>query len=125
MYKYYNPNPGNKNTGDCTVRAITKALDRTWENVYTALCAKGYEMKEMPDSNAVWGAYLIDCGFRRHILPETCPFCYSISQFAEDHPNGTYIVGTGTHVVCVCDGDIYDSWDSSDKYPVYYFVKEN
>lgn len=125
MYKYFNPNPEGKNTGDCTVRAISKALDRTWENVYTALCAKGYEMKEMPDSNAVWGAFLTDCGFRRRALPETCPFCYSISQFAEDHPNGTYVVGTGTHVVCVCDGDIYDSWDSSDKYPVYYFVKEN
>ena len=124
MYKYFNPNPEGKNTGDCTVRAISKALGRTWENVYTALCAKGYEMSEMPDTNTVWGAYLIDCGFRRHILPETCPFCYTMADFAEEHPEGTFICGTGTHVVCICDGVIWDSFDSSDKAVLYYFSKE-
>jgi len=28
MYKFYNPNPlGRLNAGDCTIRAISKALD--------------------------------------------------------------------------------------------------
>lgn len=126
MYKHFNNNPQGKNTGDCTVRAISQALNRDWYSVYTSLCAKGYEMAEMPDSNAVWGAYLIDCGFKMHIIPETCSFCYRLSDFADEHRDGTYIVGTGTHVVCIKDGGIIsDSWDSSDTFPVYYFAKED
>lgn len=27
MWKYYNPNPVGKKTGDCSVRAVAKALD--------------------------------------------------------------------------------------------------
>ncbi len=124
MFEYYNENPKEKNVGDCTVRAICKATGEPWGAIYAKLCAKGYEMADMPDSNAVWGAYLAEEGYKRHILPNTCPACYTVSDFAEDHKEGTYIVGTGTHVVCVKDGCIFDSWNSSDKVPVYYFSKE-
>ena len=36
-YKYYNPNPVGRSVGDCTVRAIAKALDQTWEETYVGL----------------------------------------------------------------------------------------
>lgn len=29
-YTHYNPNPAQKSVGDCTVRAISKALDQSW-----------------------------------------------------------------------------------------------
>lgn len=123
MHKHYNCNPKQKNVGDCTVRALSMALARSWECVYTALCAKGYDMCDMPDSNAVWGAYLQDCGYKRHIIPDYYPPNYTIADFAAEHQNGTYIVGTGTHVVCIRDGIIYDTWDSAQKIPIFYFVK--
>lgn len=123
MYKNYNCNSAGKYVGDCTVRALSMALDKPWETVYTSLCAKGYDMCDMPDSNAVWGAFLQDCGYNRHIIPDYYSPCYTISDFAAEHQNGTYIVGTGTHVVCVRDGDIYDTWDCSHKIPIFYFVK--
>ena len=53
-----------------------------------------------------------------------CPDCYTIEQFAEDHPDGVYVVGTGEHVVTVMNGQILDAWDSSDEIPVYYWLKE-
>lgn len=121
MYQHFNENPLHKNVGDCVVRAISKALNRSWDSIYTALCVKGYEMCDLPSSNAVWGAYLLDCGFSRHILPEIC----TIAEFAENHTEGTFILATGSHVVCVSDGGIiYDSWDSSAEVPTYYYTKE-
>lgn len=120
MYIYYNPNPIGAKTNDCTIRAISKATDKTWTDVYVGLFIKGYSMKDMPASNAVWSAYLIDNGFRRYTLP-TCPDCYTVREFSKDYPDGVYVLGTGTHAVAVIDGDYYDTWDSGDEIPIYYF----
>lgn len=34
MYIYYNPNPDYLLTNDCTVRAVSKVLDMSWQEVY-------------------------------------------------------------------------------------------
>lgn len=125
MYVYYNNNPKNKKVGDCVVRAISAALGQPWEQTYTDLCAYGYDMRDLPNSNPVWAAYLRSKGLKRYIIPDTCPDCYSIEDFSVDFPQGTYIVATGTHVVCVKDSKILDNWDSSGEIPTYYFVKES
>ena len=82
-------------------------------------------MKELPSQNNVWGAYLRNIGYTRHIIPDTCPDCYTVRNFSKDHPQGRYILGTGSHVVAVIDGNYYDTWDSGDEIPIYYFEKEN
>ena len=122
-YSFYNPNPSKKFVGDCTVRAISKILDQTWENTYTDLCSCGYEMKDMPSANAVWGSYLRSRGFRRYAIPMTCSDCYNIRDFCIENPNGKYVLATGTHVVAVEDGVYYDSWDSGNEVPIYYWRK--
>lgn len=121
MYKFFNPNPAGKRANDCTIRAITKATGQTWPDVYVGMFIKGYEMKDMPASNAVWSAYLIDRGFIREAIPNTCPDCYTVKDFADDHTEGVYVLGTGSHAIAVIDGDYYDSWDSGDEIPIYYF----
>lgn len=78
---------------------------------------------DMPNSNSVWESYLKSKGYKKHIIPDTCPNCYTIGQFAEDNPNGTYIVATGTHAVCVENGKVKDNWDSTNEVPTYYFEK--
>jgi len=88
------------------------------------LCVQGLLMADMPSSNAVWGAYLAGKGYRYYAVAKICPFNYTIKSFCKDHTKGTYIVGTGTHVVCMRDGDYLDSWDSGDKTPIYYFTRE-
>ena len=117
MFNYYNPNPANRKVGDCAVRAIAKALNTTWEQAYIILSTKGYEMCDMPSANSVWGAVLKDNGFIRAAVPNYCPECYTIKDFCLENPIGVYILGTGSHVVAVEDGEYYDAWDSGNEIP--------
>lgn len=119
-----NPNPNNNHTGDCVIRAISIAENKDWDDVYVELMVKGYAMKDMIESNELWNSYLHKLGYKRYIIPDTCPDCYSVREFAMDHPEGTYILGTGTHAVTVIDGDYYDTWDSGHRVPIYYWKKE-
>lgn len=122
-YVYCNPNPVGKIVGDCVIRAIAVATNQSWGNVYINIVEKGISMYDMPSSNNVWGAYLKDLGFVKSIIPDTCPECYSVRDFARDNPHGVFILGTGTHVVTVIDGNYYDTWDSGDETPIYYFKR--
>lgn len=122
-YEFYNPNPAHKRVGDCTVRAISKALDQSWETTFLGIVLQSLIMFDMPSANAVWGAYLKNKGFTRQIIPDTCPDCYTVSDFAADHPRGTYILALSKHVVCVQDGILYDSWDSREEVPLYYWER--
>lgn len=119
-----NPNPQGLNVGDCAIRAISIATDKPWNDVYSGVCLHGLLLSDMPSSNRVWGDYLEENGFKLHLIPDSCPECYTIKDFCREYPKGTYIVGTGRHVVCVKDGNLMDTWDSSSERPLYYFKKE-
>ena len=122
-FKNFNPNPANNLVIDCTVRAISKATEQSWDDTYIGLVVEGYVIKDMPNSNRVWGQYVKRLGFKKFSLPNTCPDCYSVKQFCEDHPRGTFLLATGNHVVAVVNGDYYDTWDSGDEIPVYFWTK--
>ena len=122
-FVYHNENPENIQTEDCVIRALALFFGDSWENIYTDLSMQGFFMHSMPSSNNVWGHYLRQNGFNRINLPDTCPHCYTIKDFARDHPYGTYLVGTGKHVVTIVDGNYYDTWDSGNEIPIYYWEK--
>lgn len=123
-YKYYNPNPLNKSVEDCTVRAISKAFDISWNQADVELFSYGFSMKDVQNSSAVFAAFLREQGYMLYGLPLSCPNCYTIRDFCNEFPSGTYIVATGSHVVTVIDGDYYDAWDSGNEVPAYFWTKE-
>lgn len=125
MWMPYNANPAGKMVGDCTIRAIAKATGKPWDEVYAGTALEGYIAGDMPSANHVWGAYLKRCGFKRQIMPDDCPDYYTVADFAADNPNGTYVLAISGHVVCVIDGDWYDTWDSGAEVPIYYWIKES
>ena len=124
MWKYYNPNPRKKIVGDCVIRAVSLALGETWDDVYSDICIKGFILKDMASSDAVWTSYLRGKGFRVRVLPDTCPACYTVRDFCEDHPRGTYLLKANNHVVTAIDGSYYDTWDSGDEVVIFYYTKE-
>lgn len=122
-YIYYNPNPLKLSVGDCVIRAISLILNKSWEQTYIELTDLGFTMYDMPSSNRVWSELLKDYGFIRKIIPNTCPDCYTVKDFCYDNPFGEFVLGTGEHVVAVRDGNYFDSWDSGNEIPIYYFER--
>lgn len=123
-FRSFNPNPRAAKVGDCAVRAVAKALGISWYEAYTLLAVEGLEQCDMPSANNVWGALLRKNGFRRAAIPAECPDCYTVRDFIREYTAGTYVVALKNHVVTVCDGELYDTWNSMDENPIYFWRRE-
>ena len=124
MYIYRNLNPYNKHAGDCVIRALANVMDMDWVDVYDDVTRMGKILKDMPSSNNVWGAYLKQNGYKRHIIPNTCPDCYTVKDFCRDNARGKFILYIDGHVVSVINGNYYDTYDSGDEIPLFYWSEE-
>ena len=122
LHKFYNPNPHKNRVDDCTARAICKATGKSWDDIYLYLCAFGFADKDYPSANSVWGKYLRSQGFRRYLIDDALED-YTVEDFCRDHPKGTYILAIDGHVVCVVDGFYYDSWNSGQEIPIFYWTR--
>lgn len=122
FYRQFNANPFKKRVGDCVIRAISTLLDQTWEKTYVDLCLQGFMVGDLPNSNAIFGAYLRHKGFKRSTI-EDCPDCYTVEDFCRDHPHGRYLLAIDGHVVAVKNGRYFDSFDSGSEIPIYYWYK--
>ena len=124
-YIEYNPNPVGRRVGDCSVRAIAKALNMGWESAYIALVINGLQMGDMPSSDSVWGSVLRQHGFKRMPLPNDCPVCFTVQDFCEEYTDGgVYVLGTGGHVVTAISGSYFDAWDSGSEVIQVVWYKE-
>ena len=122
-WKQFNPNPSARRVGDCVIRAICKALDLDWEAAFSGVMVKACQLSDMPSANVVWGAYLREHGFHRSIVDDHGQYVYTVDDFCRDHPVGTYILAIDGHVVCVQDGYYWDTWDSGQEIPIYYWER--
>ena len=126
MWIKFQNNPTGRSVGDCSVRAISKALNISWEQAFDLLAENAYQMGDMPSADAVWGSVLRQHGFYRKAIPNTCPDCYTAEDFSRAHTYGVFVLGFGGHVATVKDGNIYDSWDSSREIPQFvWYQKED
>lgn len=124
MFIEYNNNPVGRRVGDCAVRAVSKALNTSWEAAYLMLAINGLQMGDVMSGNDVIAATLRKNGFRKANVPNTCPDCFTVKDFVELNPTGTFVLGTGTHVVAIDGGQHFDTWDSSDE-PILYVWYED
>ena len=122
MWIEANPNPAKKQVPDCVIRAICIALNKPWlevsDELYYQFARREYSVT--CDDN-IWGHYLYSLGFEPFLLPFTCPKCVTVNEFTKMYPKGIYIIGTGKHAVAVIDGNYYDSWDSGNEIPSFFW----
>ena len=124
MYIQYNPNPINGNAKDCVIRALTIAVGKNWFRVYDELSELGRSRGTWGCYSTVWEPYLRKHNFKKRSIPDYCPDCYTFKDFAKDHPRGVYVIASESHVAVIEDGNLYDSWDSSDEIPEFYYFEE-
>lgn len=125
MWIEYQPNPVRTDgVGDCSVRAVSKALGITWEQAYARLTLNGFLMGDVMNANYVIGSVLRTNGFKRKSIPDECPECFTVKDFCNQYQVGIYVVFSQDNVATVINGDLYDSWDSSNNIPQFYWYKE-
>ena len=121
MWIKANPNPAKKEVPDCVIRAICIALNKPWLEVSDELYAVARKDFSITSDDQVWGHYLYLHGFEPFLLPMACPKCTTVYEFTKMYPKGIYIIGTGNHAVAVIDGNYYDSWDSGEQIPSFFW----
>ena len=128
-YKYYQPNDLDLQDkyGDCTIRALSKALDVSWLEAFDKtipLCRK-YQVSNVFDAPAnIRKEFLDQLGFDYHgISNKRGVRRPTVAEFAKKHKKGRYICNVAGHEVAVVDGNYYDTWDSGRKCLYGYFEK--
>ena len=95
MYNYYNANPLNQNVADCTVRAISVAEGKTWDETYEELSKLAQNEGILIDDVDFIENYL-DKRYRRQ-----CHYSKTVGEFVEEHPRGVYLVTMQSHITVV------------------------
>ena len=115
-YEKFNNNPKNKITADCVIRAISKGLNKRWEDVFEDLVVIARKLKSVPTATEVYTEYLKDY--------ETIPVMYdspigrkryTIGQITLLKWEGVYIIKIAKHLTTIYEGTIYDIWDCGGK----------
>lgn len=126
-FKAYNANSRDNNVGDCVVRTLSLAYGIDYDIVRAELNKIKRDVREDTYKIArVYSRFIHSHGLASSGEVSTYGFHNgkpTLSEFADKFPRGIYIVtcskhsqGPTTHIVCIIDGDIWDSWDSSSWY---------
>lgn len=114
MFCFYNANPMGRRVNDCTIRAISRATGRSWDETYRELSLYAQALAVMPDD-----VFYIDAYLNEHF--EKIFLCkrnnkLTVGDFIERNPYGTYLITMNGHITCVEDGVIYDTFNPSDRF---------
>lgn len=112
MYKYYNANPFGRHVNDCTVRAISLATKRSWDETF----------QELSDFARKQGITFSEVEFINDYLSDRYEcYCFTddiikLQDFLDLNLPGRWLVTMNGHITCVIDGICYDTFDPSNRY---------
>lgn len=116
-YVYYQPNSKDLKDeyGDCTIRALSKALNVQWLEAFdlTIPLCREYQVSNVFGAPSKIERQIIErLGFDYHpISNRKGTKRPTVLSFAKEHPHGTYIANVAHHEVAVVDGQYFDTWD--------------
>lgn len=116
-FHYYNSNPKGIRAGDCAIRALSLALNQTWEDTLQGLTEVALKCKRSPTETTTIAKYLNKKGWRKELQPKHLDATkYTGKQFIDARlKNSVIICKIGPHHISVIyGGRFYDTWDPSD-----------
>jgi len=105
MYKFYNANALGLFQNDCTVRAISLAENKSWDETYDELSNIAQLNGTMMDDRNFIINYLNSKYEQITYLPET------VGEVAGEYPDKILLITMKGHITCSKYGVIYDSFD--------------
>lgn len=116
-FHYYNANPKGIRAGDCAIRALSLALNQTWEDTLQGLTDVALKCKRSPTEIVTIAKYLNQKGWRKELQPKHIDGTkYTGKQFIDARLKPAVIIcKIGPHHISVIHGGrFYDTWDPSD-----------
>ena len=116
-FVYENVNPKGKVTTDCVVRAICKALEKTYTEVYDGMFKYSLRTGVHINDKKFLQKYLKTFGYDMLKQPKHEDGTkYTVKEFLEKNQNGTYILSINAHHITVAiDGKVHDIWDCTER----------
>lgn len=123
-FHFYNANPKNRRTGDCVVRALSLALEQSWEDTLTGLFHVSLKVKSVPNSDDTYPAYLKEQGWIQMKQPRKKDGKkYTVGEWVKANEDKTMVISMANHCVCAKGGKVWDIWDCTGKSVCKYWVK--
>ncbi len=126
LWVYWNPNPLNKRTGDCVIRAISKATGKPWADLLREMTEWLIPRGEVFDEKAGFGPYLEEVlHFQKMRMPKHADgTSYPLWEFLNGaQRNFHIIVQVRNHLTYVFNGQFYDIWDCTNKCVYNFWLK--
>ena len=136
----YNANDRGKHSPDCVKRAISMAFSLPYAEVSKLLRQEQEEYKQKFQRRApAWNSSKIYPRVIKKLggssIIRVSGEHLTLSEFADKYSKGTYLVETGNkfaedgsdtanHIVCVVDGEVFDSWNSLNEKAISYYTVE-
>lgn len=120
-FNYWQVNPKNKLCGDCVIRAISTALEQSWEETMREMTEVGIKLGLPFNETKTIDKYLIERGWIRHKQPRHSDnskirgieFCAEMQE-KEIASYMNVIASIGSHhITCIINGKIHDTWNCS------------
>lgn len=130
-YVYYQPNKKDLKDryGDCTIRALSKALNCTWLEAFDKMIplCREYQVSNVFDAPSIIAREIIEkLGFNYiGISNKKGSKRPTVDSFSKDHPEGVFILNVANHEVACVNGKYYDTWDCGYKSLYGYYEKMN
>ena len=124
-YHYHNENPMGRRTDDCVIRAIATATGQSWDDTLRGLTECAIKHKYMINCVNLYDKYLKGLGWVKQKQPRKGDNKrYRANEFFK-HFDGVAIVNLGAqHTACVKNGQVWDTWDSSNEVVGNYWIKK-
>lgn len=128
-FHFYNANPKSKFGGDCVIRAISTALNQSWEDTVREMTEVGITIGYVVNDTHTIEAYLKQKGWIKQKQPKRANGTkYTGSEFCKMQKSKgntqTFIANIGSgHIVAIVNNKVYDIWNSSHRCLGNYWVK--